>query len=57
MGQSKAMLPSVLNGDRAVAVNIEFRPSLMQIRRLLDGNKAFARESSRARMTQAVTRA
>ena len=41
------MLSSVLNSDRAIAVNIEIMRSFVRIRRLLEVNKSLARKFER----------
>ena len=38
------MLSSVLNSDRAIAVNIEIMQSFVRIRRLLEADKSLARK-------------
>ncbi|MBS0578888.1 MAG: ORF6N domain-containing protein [Proteobacteria bacterium] len=45
--QGVAMLSSVLNSDRAIAVNIEIMRSFVRIRRLLDADKTLARKFER----------
>jgi hypothetical protein len=45
--QGVAMLSSVLNSDRAIAVNIEIMRSFVRIRRLLDADKSLARKFDR----------
>jgi hypothetical protein len=45
--QGVAMLSSVLNSDRAIAVNIEIMRSFVRIRRLLEVNKSLARKFER----------
>ena len=45
--QGVAMLSSVLNSDRAIAVNIEIMRSFVRIRRLLEANKSLARKFER----------
>ncbi|MGO9993252.1 MAG: ORF6N domain-containing protein [Steroidobacteraceae bacterium] len=45
--QGVAMLSSVLNSDRAIAVNIEIMRSFVRIRNLLATNKAVARRFER----------
>jgi hypothetical protein len=45
--QGVAMLSSVLNSDRAIAVNIEIMRSFVLIRRLLDVDKSLARKFQR----------
>lgn len=45
--QGVAMLSSVLNSDRAIAVNIEIMRSFVRIRKLLATNKAVARRFKR----------
>lgn len=45
--QGVAMLSSVLNGDRAIAVNIEIMRSFVRIRRLLEADKSLARKFDR----------
>ena len=42
--QGVAMLSSVLNSDRAIAVNIEIMRSFVRIRRLLEADKSLARK-------------
>lgn len=42
--QGVAMLSSVLNSDRAIAVNIEIMQSFVRIRRLLEADKSLARK-------------
>jgi hypothetical protein len=41
------MLSSVLNSDRAIAVNIEIMRSFVRIRRLLEADKSVARKFER----------
>jgi hypothetical protein len=41
-GQGVAMLSSVLNSERAIAVNIEIMRVFVRIRRLLESNRAIA---------------
>ena len=41
------MLSSVLNSDRAIAVNIEIMRSFVRIRRLLEADKSLARRFDR----------
>ena len=45
--QGVAMLSSVLNSDRAIAVNIEIMRSFVRIRRLLEADKSLARKFER----------
>jgi len=45
--QGVAMLSSVLNSDRAIAVNIEIMRSFVRIRRLLEVDKSLARRFER----------
>jgi hypothetical protein len=45
--QGVAMLSSVLNSDRAIAVNIEIMRSFVRIRRLLEADKSVARKFER----------
>jgi hypothetical protein len=45
--QGVAMLSSVLNSDRAIAVNIEIMRSFVRIRRLLEMDKSLARKFDR----------
>jgi len=45
--QGVAMLSSVLNSDRAIAVNIEIMRSFVRIRRLLEADKSLARKFQR----------
>jgi hypothetical protein len=45
--QGVAMLSSVLNSDRAIAVNIEIMRSFVRIRRLLEADKSLARRFDR----------
>ena len=45
--QGVAMLSSVLNSDRAIAVNIEIMRSFVRIRRLLEADKSLARKFDR----------
>ena len=45
--QGVAMLSSVLNSDRAIAVNIEIMRSFVRIRRLLEADKSLARTFDR----------
>ena len=45
--QGVAMLSSVLNSDRAIAVNIEIMRSFVRIRRLLEADKSLARKFAR----------
>jgi hypothetical protein len=45
--QGVAMLSSVLNSDRAIAVNIEIMRSFVRIRRLLEVDKSLARKFDR----------
>src|SRR5215469_9701158 len=45
--QGVAMLSSVLNSDRAIAVNIEIMRSFVKIRRLLEADKSLARKFAR----------
>lgn len=45
--QGVAMLSSVLNSDRAIAVNIEIMRSFVRIRRLLEADKSLARKIGR----------
>lgn len=45
--QGVAMLSSVLNSDRAIAVNIEIMRSFVRIRRLLEADKPLARKFER----------
>ena len=41
------MLSSVLNSDRAIAVNVEIMRSFVRIRRLLEADRALARKFQR----------
>ena len=45
--QGVAMLSSVLNSDRAIAVNIEIMRSFVRIRRLFEADKSLARRFER----------
>jgi hypothetical protein len=45
--QGVAMLSSVLNSDRAIAVSIQIMRSFVRIRRLLEANKSLARKFDR----------
>jgi hypothetical protein len=45
--QGVAMLSSVLNSDRAIAVDIEIMRSFVRIRRLLEADKSLARKFAR----------
>ena len=45
--QGVAMLSSVLNSDRAIAVNIEIMRSFVRIRRLFEADKSLARKFER----------
>ena len=45
--QGAAMLSSVLNSDRAIAVNIEIMRSFVRIRRLLEADRSLARKFDR----------
>jgi ORF6N domain len=45
--QGVAMLSSVLNSDRAIAVNIEIMRSFVRIRKLLEADKSLARKFER----------
>jgi hypothetical protein len=45
--QGVAMLSSVLNSDRAIAVNIEIMRSFVRIRRLLEADESLARKFDR----------
>ena len=45
--QGVAMLSSVLNSDRAIAVNVEIMRSFVRIRRLLEADRALARKFQR----------
>lgn len=45
--QGVAMLSSVLNSDRAIAVNIEIMRSFVRVRKLLDADKSLARKFGR----------
>ena len=45
--QGVAMLSSVLNSDRAIAVNVEIMRSFVRIRRLLEVDKSLARRFER----------
>ena len=45
--QGVAMLSSVLNSDRAIAVNIEIMRSFVRIRRLLEADRSLARKFER----------
>ena len=42
--QGVAMLSSVLNSERAIAVNIAIMRTFVQVRRLMDGNRELARK-------------
>jgi hypothetical protein len=59
--QGVAMLSSVLNSDRAIAVNIEIMRSFVRIRKLLEADKSLARKFARlerklASQDQAIVR-
>jgi ORF6N domain len=45
--QGVAMLSSVLNSDRAIAVNIEIMRTFVRIRRLLEADRSLARKFNR----------
>jgi hypothetical protein len=45
--QGVAMLSSVLNSERAIAVNIEIMRAFVRIRRLLESDRSFARKFDR----------
>ena len=45
--QGAAMLSSVLNSDRAIAVNIEIMRSFVRIRAVLEADKSLARKFDR----------